>query len=255
MSEGAAGRGTEHRSTLRVLTILRLLARHEGGMTLSELGRELGAPKSSVYPIIHTMADQGFVELDETSSRYSIGLKTYLVGMSYDSGGRAMRIVTDAMHAVVDACNETCQLGVLEDGRALYVAKVDSTEAISLKSDVGKSLPLYCTAIGKALVSEMPLDDVHRLVGDRFERLTKATVTSFDELARQLGQVRETGIARDAGEITEEVDCLAVPIKVRGAVLYGMSVSVPSFRFTPEKEQAVREVLLATRERLERMLS
>ncbi|MCH3942840.1 MAG: IclR family transcriptional regulator [Atopobiaceae bacterium] len=255
MPKDDAGRGVEHRSTLRVLTILRLLARHEGGMTLSELGREVGAPKSSIYPIIHTMADQGFVELDEASARYSIGLKSYLVGMSYDSGGRAMRVVTDAMRSVVDACNETCQLGVLEDGRALYVAKVDSTEAISLKSDVGKSLPLYCTAIGKALVSEMPLDEVRKLVGDRFERITKTTITSFDQLARQLEQVRESGIAHDGGEITEEVDCLAVPIKVRGEVVYGMSVSVPSFRFTREKEQMVREILMDTRDRLERTLS
>ena len=255
MSEDGVGRGAEHRSTLRVLTILELLAQNKSGMTLSELGRELGAPKSSVSPIIHTMADYGFVELDEASSRYSVGLKTYLVGMAYDTAGHAMKIVTDEMHAVVDQCNETCQLGVLDGGRALYIAKVDSTEAISLKSDVGKSLPLYCTAIGKALISEMSEDEVKGLVGERYERITSRTVTTYAQLARQLEEVRATGIAHDSGEVTEDVDCLAIPIKVCGRVVYGMSVSVPSFRYTAEKEQSVKEILLAAKERLETSLA
>ena len=69
MSEDGVGRGTEHRSTLRVLTILELLAQNKSGMTLSELGRELGAPKSSVSPMIVWLGVFGFVVLDEASSR------------------------------------------------------------------------------------------------------------------------------------------------------------------------------------------
>ena len=48
---------SEHRSTIRVLEILSILARNRTGYSLSEISRELNAPKSSLFPIIHTMED------------------------------------------------------------------------------------------------------------------------------------------------------------------------------------------------------
>lgn len=66
ISEETAG----HRATLRVLAILDALAANQKGLTMAEICRELGAPKSSLFPILHTMADTEYIAYDEDTKRY-----------------------------------------------------------------------------------------------------------------------------------------------------------------------------------------
>lgn len=248
---------TEHRSTARVLSILELLS-HEGekeGMTLSELSRALDAPKSSILPIVRTMVSRGFVEYDEASMRYSIGLMTLLAGKSYERSNDKARLLESAMHEIVDRCGETCQLGVLDRGRALYIAKVESTEAIGLKSEVGKSLPVHCTAIGKALLADYGRSELAVLLEEPFARFTPNTITTLNELWSQVELIKRQGLAFDAGELTPEVDCVATPLRIHGKVAYGIGVSTPAFRFTPEKRELIMDTLTQAREKLERALT
>ena len=73
----------EHRSTVRVLSILLALSNNPDGLTLAELSQQLAAPKSSLFPIVHTMADQNFASYNEVTQKYSIGLNAYLTGIAY----------------------------------------------------------------------------------------------------------------------------------------------------------------------------
>ena len=73
----------EHRSTVRVLSILLALSNTPDGLTLAELSQQLSAPKSSLFTIIHTMANQNFASYNEVTQKYSIGLNAYLTGVAY----------------------------------------------------------------------------------------------------------------------------------------------------------------------------
>ena len=151
ISEETAG----HRATLRVLAILDALAANQRGLTMAEICRELGAPKSSLFPILHTMADTEYIAYDEDAMRYSIGLRAYLLGKAFDRGAMGLPLIEGEMRRVVDTCNETCQAGTLDHGRVLYIARVDSPQRIRLSSEIGKTLPAHCTAIGKAILSQL----------------------------------------------------------------------------------------------------
>ena len=151
ISEETAG----HRATLRVLAILDALAANQKGLTMAEICRELGAPKSSLFPILHTMADTEYIAYDEETMRYSIGLRTYLLSKAFDRGAMGLPLIEGEMRRVVGTCNETCQAGTLDHGRVLYIARVDSPQRIRLSSEIGKTLPAHCTAIGKAILSQL----------------------------------------------------------------------------------------------------
>ena len=104
---------TQHRSTKRVLDIFEALANASEGLTMAEICREVDAPKGSLSPILHTMADTSYVAYDDATKRYSIGLKTYLLGKSFDRESTSISLFMTAMRDVTNACGETCQLGVL----------------------------------------------------------------------------------------------------------------------------------------------
>ena len=169
-----------HRATLRVLAILDALANAPRGLTMAEVCRELDAPKSSLFPILHTMADTDYIRFDEDTGRYAMGLKSYLLGKAFDRDGTGLAPIEATMRGVVDACGETCQLGVLDHGRVLYVARVDSPQQIRLSSEIGKTLPAQCTAIGKAILAGWADERVRETLSEPLERPTQRAAATMD---------------------------------------------------------------------------
>ena len=240
----AATEKPQHRSTMRVLDILETLANASGGLTMAEICREVGAPKGSLSPILHTMADASYVAYDDATKRYSIGLKTYLLGKSFDRESTSMSLFMAAMRDVTAACGETCQLGVLDHGRVLYIAKVDSPQPVRLTS-----------SIGKVLVSEMDEAEVRSMLHEPLERPTEATVRDADEFLTQLAEVRREGFAYDREEATEAVQCIGVGVRRHGVIEYGLSVTTPSYRLTDEKQRSIKDALVRAKRHMERALA
>lgn len=244
-----------HRSTARALTVIDLLSRAENGLSLADLSREIGTPKSSLAPILHTIEEMGYAEFDPGSQRYAVGIKAYIAGKAYSKKNGLVESFTAHMRKVVEAVDETCQMGVNDHGRTLYIAKVDSSQAVRIFSDVGAVYPLYCTAIGKCLVSDMTKQELEAYFTEPFESFTATTRKNVDELWEDIEELHRTGVARDRQEVTESLDCFAVPVREGGKVVYGLSVSVPSFRLSDVKAEQVKAELLAAKADLERMLS
>ena len=142
----------EHNPTIRVLNILETLASNPEGLTLTEIAEAIKSPKSTIMPIIHTMADRKFIFFNEKTYTYTIGINSFCVGSSYSSNMNALQFIKSEMEYVVKKTDEICQMGILDGNNVLYVAKVDSTNPIRILSSVGKKLPAYCTALGLSLI-------------------------------------------------------------------------------------------------------
>ena len=226
----------EHRSTTRVLSILSALSNTPEGLTLAELSQQLSAPKSSLFPIIHTMAAHNFASYDEVSQKYTIGLNAYLAGVSYVKN-----------HNIIERIQ-------VEHSDVLYLAKVDSPEPIRLSSSIGKRLPAYCTSLGKALLCKFSKEELQELYPEPLIPLTPNTVKSVDELYKQLLVVRSTSIAIERGETHPDISCISTPLYHNGKPAASISISVPTYRFTPEKQNQIEHILLSTKPRLEKLL-
>ena len=206
----------EHRSTVRVLSILLALSNNPDGLTLAELSQQLAAPKSSLFPIVHTMAEE--------------------------------------MKSIVNQCSEICQLGILDHSDVLYLAKVDSPEPIRLSSSIGKRLPAYCTSLGKSLLCECTKEELEVLFPNPLIPFTPNTVKSVDELYKQLLVVRTTSIAIERGETHPDISCISTPLFHNGKPAASISVSIPTFRFTPEKQAQIEQILISAKPRFEKLL-
>ena len=145
-------REQNHRSTSRVLDIFELLSLSENGLTLTELAAKLDAPKSSIFPIIHTMEERQFVKCDATTKKYKIGHKAYLTGGTFESEKPIFEYIKCQMKEVADNCNETCNLGILVGSLVTYAAICESRNPFGYRAYVGVRFPAYCSGIGKALL-------------------------------------------------------------------------------------------------------
>ena len=161
----------QHRATARVLDILEHLAVKKEGLTLTELAQELEAPKSSLFPIVHTLEERRYLRQNRETGRYTVGSGIWILGAAFAADG-GLEPIVEVMKKVVAECQETCQLGLLEKGNVLYVEKEDSPQAIRMISWVGNRLPANATAIGKALLSGLTDAEIRRLYADGLPQLS-----------------------------------------------------------------------------------
>lgn len=244
-----------HRATQRVIEMLeRLTSGPAQGMTLTELASELDAPKSSLFPIIHTLYKLHMLSLNEDTGRYSIGYKAYEIGNSYIRRGGLTMDIQSQMRLIVEECGETCYFAQLAGGDVFYLYKVDSKEPIRSVVSPGERLPAYATGIGKALLSGKTKEEVIRLYPEGLKALTPHTITEMDRLCYQLDEIHKNGLAFECEESTQYIRCVAVPIRRDGGVIAAMSIAMPVFRYNPEKESLVIRLLREAQVKLETLL-
>lgn len=241
----------EHNPTLRVLNILETLASNPEGLTLTQISEIINSPKSTILPIIHTMANKKFIFFNEKTYTYTIGINSFCVGSSYTSNMNALQFIKSEMEYVVKKTDEICQMGILEGGDVLYVAKVDSTNPIRILSSVGKKLPAYCTALGRAMLFNLEVEDLRKLYPEGLKAFTKNTITDFSVLYSQLSNVKKTQVATEYGEVNEQSSCISVPLINNNKVIAAISVSTPSFRLTQDKSTQIIECLLNAKKQIE----
>lgn len=193
----------------RAVSILELLAA-EGPTALgpSELSRRLSLPKSSVINICNALVDARLAR--RAPGGFTLGAKLVELGGAYLSS-------VDLVHEFRAVCagrTETIQLAVLGDGPdVIYLARHEGQEPVRLVSDVGRHLPAHCTATGKALLAQLPADDLRaRLPAERLHGLTPASIGSVDGLVAELGNVRARGYAIDDEETASGAFCVAAAI-------------------------------------------
>ena len=131
------------------------------------------------------------------------------------------------MHEVTVLFNAISYLGVLDNGEVMYLERAEQYNSLRLYTQIGKREPVYCTALGKVLLSAMPEQECERFVRQmHFPRLTPTTITSADKLLQEVAEARKNGFAIDNGEHTEGTSCVTVPIyDYTGAIIAAMSVS------------------------------
>lgn len=234
---------TEHKPTMRIISILNLISAKHEGCKLSEISSELGIPMGTLSPIIHTLRDNRYLSYDESTQKYAMGLGLFEIGSRYIQCSNAFEDITSVLQKIVKKCGETVHFGILDGGDVLYLAKVDTLEPVRMFSAIGKRMPAYGTGVGKALLSQYTFEELNKLYPEGLLPITSHTITDMNELYEQLQQVKKTSFAYECEESNELIRCIAKPIYKGGRVVAGISVSIPTFRFSEEKQKLVEATL------------
>lgn len=232
------------KSADRVLTVLELLAEAGGAQTLTQMATELSWPKSSLHALLRTMQGRGWVQTDATGTRFALGLRTLRVGSAYVESDAVVQRTDTVLDTIVDTLGETVHLGRLDGVDIVYLAKRESAHPLRLFSAVGRRLPAYATALGKALLAGLPPDRLAQALPARLTPLTRHTITSRKALAQELERTRARGYASDQEENTEGLRCFAVALPFTHPAQDAVSVSVPLTRLDDARTERITATLL-----------
>jgi DNA-binding IclR family transcriptional regulator len=233
------------------LEILTHLADSASGCSLTQLSAILGAPKSSLFPILQTLRAKDFLTYSGKNQIYKIGPAAFHVGMSFVNRTGIMGIVAREIEWIVDTSMETAHFAIVNNGNVVYLMKKDSPHAVRMSSTVGFTMPAYGTAIGKALLLDKNLDQLREIYPDGLTALTNNTITDMQKLHEQLVRYREDDVSYEYEESNQDIRCVGVALRKGGCVVSALSIAAPVFRCSDADIARYRNVLLESKKRLE----
>lgn len=194
--------------------LLKLFSSSVTQMRLSDLSRQLGRPKSSVYRLLKTMEMDGIVRFNQITGTYSPGLRLVEMGATALGALDIRKQARPLMERLSRDTGLTVHLGVLDVSEVVYVDKIEGKDTVPLYSRVGRRLPVHCSALGKALMAGLPDDTVtHILSRVTLKRYTQKTITDPRRLLEEICATRQRGYAVDFGEHEPSVTCIGTEIR------------------------------------------
>ncbi|HEY8817274.1 MAG TPA: IclR family transcriptional regulator [Candidatus Limnocylindrales bacterium] len=226
----------------RAARILELLA-ESGGEPVgpSELARRLGLPKSSIANICGALADAGLVR--RISTGFALGRRLAELGGAYLATVDQVQEFYEASRSLPAGSEETVQFAVLDGLEVTYLARHDGSQPVQLSSGIGRRLPAFSTATGKAALASLPEDELdRRLAGiTSLPRVTRKAHATVDELMVDLAKIRRRGYAIDDEETMEGVVCygVVIPSRQAGEGPCAASITLLKVRATAERVPAL----------------
>ena len=231
------GPGDEPQGMLaRGLSLLTALGDHPDGVTVTDLARQVGLPVSTTHRLLSTETSLGFVAFDSERKTYRLGVRVFELANRVRGVTDLAGVAHPVMRRLSRRTGETVQLSVLSDGRALFVEKVGTEQAVGIRGAVGQSEPLYATSTGKTLLSQLPPDGRDEILDAlEFTAWTPTTITTREDLVAELDRVREQDYAVADEEFDRGVRAIGVPVRDgRGRARAALCISAPVFRVSLE---------------------
>ena len=213
---------------------------------ISELNRQLGFGKGTIYRLLTTLRVNGFVEQTETE-KYRASLKLFEMGNKVVSRLGIRKIVNPYLEQIARDSKETVNLAILDGAEVIYIDRIESLEPLRYGLEVGTRLPVYCSGLGLSILAHKTPIEVDNLLHDivkegRLLPLTEKTITAPQILKKRLQTIREQGYAVDDEEYARGLVCVAVPVfNFTGKVVAAVSIAGPKFRLT---DKVISEFIL-----------
>ncbi len=238
--EGMPGKAPAADATLR---ILRLMSQQRGPVAAATIARSLALPRSTVYQLLATLSEHGFVVPLPEARKFGLGVAAFELSSGFSRQQPLTRVGAPVVARLVDDLGLSGHLTVLHGRDVVYLVEERAPHGPYLVTDVGVRLPAHLTASGLAMLAGLPPVQVRALYPDRgsFTTRTGAGVASYRELSAELRTTRERGYAVEDSSVTEGLRSLAVAVPDHvGWPAASVAVTFPSARDVDTEATAAR---------------
>lgn len=227
------------KSLYKSLTILECFTAQNPELGITEISNMLALYKSNVHNMLTTLEAAGYVYKNPMTSKY--GLTNKMLEFSYvvTSQLNYQDIVYHVMKRITETLGEMTYFGVDHGQYVLYMFNAypklyDNNYPV--RSIMGEKAPMFCTSIGKAMLSTMPEDEIRRRINIAREKFTPYTLVDEDAIVEDVLLSAKRGYALDNIEHEPNVKCVGVPIFDRSQKLIGaLSISGAAQNFNEAK--------------------
>jgi IclR family KDG regulon transcriptional repressor len=235
------------------LAILIVLGREEavenGGLGVVRIAELIGREKSQVSRALRTLAESGLVDRDPSTLHYRLGWRFFALAARAGEQ-RLLSVVPPLLERLMKELGETAHLSVLQGTEVLTVLSNSPPHAVTAVGWSGRTVPVYCTSSGRALLFDRDHDALSELLSDiEFRKLGPNTVRNVGELYESLEAARAQGYALVDEEFEFGLVGAAAPVRdFKGQIVAALNISAPKFRLGERLEAAGQEVKRAADE-------
>jgi DNA-binding IclR family transcriptional regulator len=216
----------------RGLQLLMQFNRDERELSGAELSRRLGLPRASVFRMLFTLEQGGFVERAEDGVSYRLGLAVLRLGFELLASMELTEHGRPVIEALRDRCGYSAHIVVRDAREVVFIAKAAGRSALFHSIQVGARLPAHATVLGRLLLADMDLDALRQLYPQEpLQAFTPRTPTTLVQLKALIEEDRARGHGVSMGGFETGISTIAAPVfNDRGDVAAAVSISVPAQR-------------------------
>jgi DNA-binding IclR family transcriptional regulator len=224
----------------RVVTLLTLVGRREGGIGAREAERATGIDRSAVSRVFRQLASLGWVEQVDDRGTYTVGREMFAVAAAVRQRDSLWRAAGPLLHALTDRFDETTYLAVRRGHQVVFQDKADCSQRIRYVIELNEAFPLTTGAAGRAVLSALPREEIEEVIAGGLPAYTSMSITDPDEYRGQLDQDRRLGYAYSkSGWIPRGAGVASPFFDTSGTCTGAITVSAPIDRLTPSAVRAI----------------
>jgi DNA-binding IclR family transcriptional regulator len=235
-----------NQSLERGLAVLELLDKATAPMGVREIARAIELSPTIVQRLANSLSQAGYLEQVAENRKYKLGYRAMLLGGAMMAEDRLMGVARTELQRLADVHFLNGYLGVRRDNRIIYLLSVQSSGPVTVRATVGARINAHSTALGKALIAELPAAEIKAIAGRApYEQCTPHTITQWTALSADLERVRSAGYAASQEENISGIASYGAVVRdASGKVVAALSVaSLASEQRAAKSPSAIQLVL------------
>lgn len=194
------------------LRAVQLVARR-GSLTVTELASELRIARSTAHRVLANCVATGYVRQDHVGGPYVMGKAIHELALGATSAVSLRDAAAPVIAELRQELGFTTSVSILESRSTRFVQSLEGRPAHRVNSRLGRVRPAHCTSGGKAMLAFCSNDDLaHRYPSRALDRPTERSIGGWDELMRELDQIRSRGWAASVGESDPGINAVGAPV-------------------------------------------
>lgn len=228
----------------RTNSILTIISEESKGLRLMEIAERSNVNKSSLFSILNTLEQLGWInkDIDQT---YSLGAKLGFLGSKYIHQFDLTTVFNREAEKTMRIIGETIQLSILDGKEIIYLAKKNGSSRVRVVTEPGMRFPAHATAMGKVMLSAFSKDELkEKYEESEFEKFTTYTIDNLDDLFKQLDKLEKTGYLIETQEAVKGFTCIASPVlNERNMIIAAVSITMDNESWTQKKDICIEEII------------
>lgn len=223
--------------TMRLFSLLELIASKDHFVSLQGLVEETGMPKPTLHRMLQQLEGAGLLFRQGDGRQYGTGTRLRRLAENLLLNSTQYGARHAVLRELVDEVGESCNITALSGDEVVYLDRVETPEPLRFYLRPGSRVPVHCSASGKIILSQVAPAQRRRLLSHAsLKQYTPNTVTDLDKLEEQVLRARRDGFAIDDEEFLPGLICVAVLVPT-GAERTNMAVAVqaPVMRLSTDK--------------------
>ena len=231
--------------------ILRLFAPDRLEISVTDVSKILGLPKSSASRLLKAMLQEGLLARHENSPRYKVGNLLFEVSQLYRLNSSLIELTDDVLKAICRETGHTGYLSILDGADVLVIRMHQGSHALRVFTPLGQRAPAFATANGRTLLARLSDDEVRGIHAEGLGIPSPNSPQTIDELLAALVEVRRKGWEEADDEAIPGVGSISVSVadpKLRESI--GFCISYSASNIGTEEKNRIIALLTAAAHRI-----